>query len=254
MSNLIVHAGAKRVTREQVLEVKTPEASWGGKNGRHLWQPVPHHRIIEEVENSLALSGLQVVNEDHALYHDGDRYFGVMELVNGVQHEDYRLLVGIRNAHDKSFSASLACGNRVFVCDNLSFSGEVSLARKHTRHILRDLPALVSQAVGKLNDSRQLQDNRIASYKQIEVSNERAHDILVRAVDTQALTITKLPAALKEWREPRHPEFAPRTAWSLFNAVTEVYKGTSMTELPKRSTALYGLFDTACGLNLAVAV
>jgi hypothetical protein len=28
----------------------------------------------------------------------------------------------------------------VFVCDNLAFSGEIKIARKHTRFIVRDLP------------------------------------------------------------------------------------------------------------------
>jgi hypothetical protein len=31
----------------------------------------------------------------------------------------------------------------------------------------------------------------------------------------------QLPDVLKEWREPSHDEFGPRTRWSLFNAFTE---------------------------------
>lgn len=252
MSNLIVHAGAQRVSREQVLECLTPDAVVSPR-GR-TWQPVPHGRLIEEVENSLSLSGLKIVNEEHAIYGGGARYFGTFQLVNGHNADDYGLIVGIRNSHDKKFPAALACGNRVFVCDNLSFSGEVSLARRHTRHIIRDLPMLVNRAVGKLTTMRHNQDHRIDAYKQVEITNAQAHDLLIRAVDSQALLPSKLVATLKEWREPRHPEFAPRTAWSLFNAVTEVYKGTPLTELPKRSTSLYGLFDTACNVNFAVAV
>jgi hypothetical protein len=33
-----------------------------------------------------------------------------------------------------------------------------------------------------------------------------------------------LPKALKEWNEPRHAEFEPRTAWSMLNAFTEALK------------------------------
>jgi hypothetical protein len=40
------------------------------------------------------------------------------------------------------------------VCDNLSFSGEVRLARKHTSRIEADLPALVNRAVGQLGELR----------------------------------------------------------------------------------------------------
>ena len=49
---------------------------------------------------------------------------------------------------------------------------------------------------------------------------------------------------LKEWREPSHDEFRPRTAWSLFNAFTEAHKSVNPHTAVRRGEALYGLFDT----------
>jgi len=66
--------------------------------------------------------------------------------------EDCCWVLGLRNSHDKTFPAGITAGASVSVCDNLSFSGEVKLARKHTTHITRDLPRLVQSAVGKLMD------------------------------------------------------------------------------------------------------
>ena len=43
-------------------------------------------------------------------------------------------------------------------------------------------------------------------------------------MDAGAITSTQVPNVLQEWREPSHAEFLPRTAWSLFNAITEVHK------------------------------
>src|SRR5438067_230883 len=64
--------------------------------------------------------------------------------------------------------------------------------------------------------------------------------------------LTRLPAVLAEWREPRHPEFRDgKTAWRLFNAFTEGLKG-NLDALPRRTQALHGLMDAACGLVLAV--
>ena len=40
--------------------------------------------------------------------------------------------VGFRNSHDKSMVAGICAGARVFVCDNLAFSGDFSEKRKHT--------------------------------------------------------------------------------------------------------------------------
>jgi hypothetical protein len=164
--------------------------------------------------------------------------------------EDYSLVVGLRNSHDHSFSASIAMGSAVFVCDNLAFSGEVAIARKHTRFIRRDLPRVVHAAVGRLADMRVQQHERITAYKRKQVSDSLAHDLVVRAIDASILPVTQVPTVLSEWRTPAHEEFAAdgKTVWRLFNAFTETLKGRNLVALPSRSQALHGLIDGICGL------
>jgi hypothetical protein len=71
---------------------------------------------------------------------------------------------------------------------------------------------------------------------------------VIQALDSRIVPVTKLPDVLHEWRQPRHPEFGQgRTAWRLFNAFTELLKG-NLNELPRRTQALHGLLDAACGL------
>lgn len=129
MANLMLHCGAKHVPRTAVEKAFTPQASAS-------WVPVPHHRLLEQVESTLAGSGLTIVNQAHALWQDGQRYFGLMEVTNGQDHADYGLVVGLRNSHDKTFPAAIALGSVVLVCDNLAFSAEVTIARRHTRFIV----------------------------------------------------------------------------------------------------------------------
>ncbi len=126
MLNLCLHCGARHVERRAVEAAATPAAS-------PTWVPVPHHRLLEQVETTLESGGLEVVNEAHALWNDGLRYFALLEVQNGQPHDDYGLVVGLRNSHDKSFPAAIALGSATFVCDNLAFSGEVTIARRHTR-------------------------------------------------------------------------------------------------------------------------
>jgi hypothetical protein len=164
--------------------------------------------------------------------------------------EDYTWVLGLRNSHDKRFPAGIVAGATVFVCDNLSFSGEVRLSRKHTVHLQRDLPQLAARAVGQLMDVWHHQGQRINAYKNYRMRDKSAHDLVVRAVDVGAATNRMIPAVLKEWREPRHPEFGDRTAWSLFNAFTEILKG-NLPELPKRTEVLHGLFDQQVKLSPA---
>ena len=243
MLNLTLHCGGQSVDRSEVVHCRTPAAS-------KTWQPIPHDRLLDLVEDSLERTGLRVINQAHAVGKDGDRYFGLLEVQNGQQPGDYGLVVGLRNSHDQTFPAGLVVGSGVFVCDNLSFSGEVVLSRRHTRFIQRDLPQLVNRAVGQLGSLRIQQDQRIEAYKNTQLERRDAHHLLVEAMRMRVLPATRLPMAVGEYEEPSHEEFkeAGSTAWRLFNAVTESIKGRSLDTLPKRTQALHGLLDSACGL------
>ncbi|HZU35412.1 MAG TPA: DUF932 domain-containing protein [Gemmataceae bacterium] len=240
-ANLFLHCGACAASREQVKTTQTPART-------ATWVPIPHGQLLTGVQACLERAGLSIVSESHGLTRDGLRYFGLLQVANGDNPDDFGLVVGVRNSHDKSFPAALALGASVFVCDNLSFSGEVKLARKHTTYIERDLPQLVDRAVGLLGGLRRTQEQRFLAYKSHELTEGRANDLLIQALDARVVPVTRLPDVLQEWREPRHPEFRQGpTAWRLFNAFTEILKGR-LEELPRRTQALHGLMDTACGL------
>ena len=238
MGNLLMHCGGKHITRDELANAATPPRT-------RSWVPVAHQRLLELVDRTIAGQGFHVTNQAHGLWGEGARYFGLLELSNGANADDYSLVVGLRNSHDKTFPASLALGSQVLVCDNLSFFGEVVLTRRHTRFIERDLPGIVAQAVGRLSEMRTQQADRIMAYKGTRIRDRTAHDLIVRAVDARVIPVTQLPLVLKEWREPSHNEFAEngRSVWRLFNAITESFKSRSLEVLPRRSQALHGLLD-----------
>lgn len=240
--NLVLHCGANAVHREELAKVVTPDKT-------DDWCPVPHETLVTAVQNTLVQSGASIVTEAHGLTRGGLRYFGLLQVHRPDDSDDFGLVIGVRNSHDKSFGASLALGANVFVCDNLSFRGEVKLSRKHTKNIERDLPALVLKAIGLLDGLRTTQEQRFVRYKLTEMADKDAHDLMIRALDNHILPCKRMPELIQEWRHPRHPEFTERTAWRLMNAFTETLKG-NLTELPKRTIALQGMLDLACGFNL----
>jgi hypothetical protein len=238
---LCLHCGGNEVTRDEVQSTETPSPT-------KTWQPIPHIELVEEVEAALKLNNLEIGNVAHALSHEGRRYFGLMEIRSPeLPAEDYSHVLGLRNSSDKTFPAGLVAGASVFVCSNLSFSGEIRVTRKHTRFIRRDLVTLVQSSIGKLMTAWHEQDQRIERYKQHSLTDEQVHDIVIRSVDVGVLPNRKLPDLLKEWREPSHEEFNDRSAWSLFNGYTEVLKG-NLAELPRRTERLHGLLDSEVGL------
>lgn len=240
---LILHCGARAVDLELVREVETPAAT-------KTWQPIAHDRLIDLVQKTLGATGMRIGAQAHSLSADRQRYFGLMEIINGPsERPDFCMIMGLRNSHDKTFPAGICVGSSVFVCDNLAFSGEIKFGRKHTTRIEADLPRLVERSVGLLGDKWQTQAQRIDNYKACELVDSRVHDLLIQAVDLQICPNQAIPKVLQEWRKPRHADFEPRTAWSLFNAFTEVAKSGNLMDLPKRTQALHGLLDTQAVLG-----
>jgi hypothetical protein len=243
---LMLHRGGQLVQPAELANVPTPAAT-------QTHYPISHADLLNTVRHRLTgAGGFECVREEHALAKQGDRYFGVLQLRSAnATYGDRAICVGIRNSHDKTFSAGLVMGNRVFCCDNLSFSGEVTLSRKHTRFISNDLERLVSRAVATLISAEHKQTLRFDQYKAANLDDRDAAKLLMDALTAKAVTTQKVEAVWSQWRKPDHEEFAERNAWSLFNAFTEVYKGDSLDLVRKRSQLLQGTIDTFVGLSLA---
>jgi len=248
---MLLHCGGEVVEREALFAVPTPQPT-------ETWFPLPHRHLVEEVETQLVDAGFDILGQSHALSHNAHRYFGVLEVAireEGAQYQDltnreHAWVVGLRNSHDKRFPAGLVAGTRVFVCDNLAFSGVIEFRRKHTRFARRDLRQLTVRAVGQLGSHLHHFDTRIDAYRELRVSDSRAHDLVVRATDCRAIVPSQIPEVLRHWREPEHEAFRPRNGWSLFNAFTEVFKTTNPHTAIVRCEALHGLFDGAAGVVL----
>lgn len=239
---MLLHCGGESASRDEVFAVRTPA-------GTDTWYPLSHRSLVHEVQSELKACGFRLDGEQHALSHEGARYFGVFAVsLPSRPQQDTGWVVGLRNSHDKTYPAGLVAGTRVFVCDNLAFNGEVRLSRKHTKFAQRDLRSLMTRAVGQLGEKFRKLDERVEAYRLQPFNDRETHDFIVRSIDSRVITPTQVPQILREWREPSHEEFRPRTLWSLFNAYTEAFKGTNPHTSVHRGQALHGLCDVVVGL------
>jgi hypothetical protein len=191
------------------------------------YHPVPYGRFIEEVELHVPRFGLTVQSTSFALAREGSQMFGVLTCSNGRPNRDYAVAIGVRNSYDRSLAVGLTLGSRVFCCDNLAFSGEVTMHRKHTVNVFRDLPDLIYRMLSQVSSMRDRTDGEISAMKVRELPPAHAHHLMVEAVKASVVPASRLPKVIDAWEDPRHEEFKPRTAWSLFNAFTEVQKSAS---------------------------
>ena len=103
-------------------------------------------------------------------------------------------------------------------------------------------------AIKQLNEFWLRYEQRISRYQSYGMNDVAAHDLIIRVVDAGVCSNRLIPSVLEEWRTPRHKEFQPRTAWSLFNGFTEALKG-NLFDLPRRTDALHHLFDAQVGIS-----
>ena len=211
------------------------------------WTPLPHARLMDAVEEQLEKRGFRIHQSSCLLTHSGDRLFGTVT-ISDRSNLGYRKMIGVRNSHDKSVAAGLVAGARVTVCANGMFTGDdICLNRKHTSRLYEDLDQKIDEGFQKVFSEWERNDLRIMRYRETEISDRRAHDLIIRSVDHEAIAASSIPKVLREWRESWHEEFMPRTAWSLHNAFTEVLKEKAHL-IPERSRILTSVFDRELGI------
>ena len=236
--NLMMHADPEGlcVQRSDLALIEAPEAT-------KTYCPLPHADFLNIVEEQLQQVGFQFGIAAHGLAHEGRRYFGIVHLLHESMNETHALVLGVRNSYDKSLPAGITFGSCVFVCDNLAFSGEVVVARKHTSRLMEDLPKLVGEAVSNTRVMSDVQDQRFEHYQKRTIESDKfAHDIICEMYRRGAVNTSRIGKVLDEYHEPSF-DHGGRTAWRVFNAATEALKDAPLHDKPKRTIALQGLMD-----------
>jgi len=169
--------------------------------------------------------------------------FGVMTFVDGAT--KMGLSIGIVNSYDKTLPIKIAAGARVFVCDNLCFSGDITYTRKHTKNVRKDVEEAIRNRVlfSEKIFRRILKDSNIMRNRKID--DDEAYRMLGLLFGHKVINTPQLNASLKEWRNPSHKEFRPRTGWSLYNTITSALKTTQPNQVMEKHIALHDLFASA---------
>ncbi len=221
MSKLVLHSGGWEATKADLAAVPVPQAT-------ESYVPVPYPRFVEEVELHVPRFGLTITSEAFALAKEGRQMFGVLTCTNGHGADDFALAIGLRNSYDRSLSAELLAGTRIFVCDNLAFGGEARVSRKHTIHVFRDLPDLIYRMLSKVQPMQERIGSEIAGMRARVLSPLEADHLMVETIRHRVIPASQLPLVLSAWHEPPYvASEGKRSAWYLFNAFTELLKSRS---------------------------
>jgi hypothetical protein len=222
-SMLIAHCGTRKVTREELLRISVPE-------GTRTHQPLAHYQIVEVLEEALSFRFLKVVRDEYAVSPDGMKMFGVMDL--NAEFSGCRFSIGLRNSNDKTMRLALTAGYRVFVCDNMAFSGDFTpLLHKHTRKL--ELYDAISVAVDRIQRAFEPMKKQVQVMRESVLTEEEVKLIIYRAfLDRNVRGVSRhLMAVVHDlYFKPQHKAFVPRNLWSLSNAFTSAFKKLAPTK------------------------
>jgi len=253
MNGLMLHCGAAALTRTELATLPAPDA----RGSRHVCRPFIDD--VELVNDQMRTNGIHIQDESFGVTYDEDgaprRFFGLMQiLIQGLAHNDsYGLMIGLRGSYDQSLARTIAVGSRVFVCDNLAFSGKVQISTKQTTNVAHRVPELIARAIGQIPQMAEAQDRRFNAYRNQTLTQDHGDHMLIDLVRQHVLMPSQLERALQEWDEPSHPEHAEQglNAWRLHNAVTEAIKPSNpermaLPQVWQRTQHLTGYLDQAC--------
>jgi hypothetical protein len=222
-----------KTTRQELQLVPVP-------HGTSTHQPLSHYEIVEALLETLGFRRIEVVRDEYAVSHDGMRMFGVIDLELGIT--GVRFSIGIRNANDKSMRLAMCIGYRVLVCDNMAFHGDFTpVLAKHSKNF--SLVDAVSVGVDRMQRNFEPLAGHIELVRHAALTDDAAKLIIYQAFVEGSLEVPRhLARSVHEnYFQPRHEEFAARTAWSLSNAFTSAFK--ELDAVPQfRATAKLGPF------------
>ena len=216
------------VSEDMVLDVEPVE-------GTETWKPVAHREVIIPLQNALTATGMKVARKTYSLSADGHRMFAVWELGNVDGEMAYTL--GVRNSMDKSLALGIVAGTKVFVCDNLAFSGDFIRFRKHTKGIVDELDELCLEAIRNVTGSLRsfaLWHKRLVTY----VLRRRQAEVLTfRAMEMGVLNPSQFGAFYKLYFE-EGAKYGRPDLYNWHEAVTDLNRNKNLFQVLDRNKGL----------------
>lgn len=234
-STLISYAG--KLTREHIAQVSTP-------SGTATHRPVPHSEVIGALVEALGFRHIGVVKDEYAVSQDGMKMFGVLDLDTGMH--GCRFSIGVRNSHDKSMRLAMTVGYRVFVCENMAFSGDFEpVLAKHSKNF--SLQNALSIGVDQMQRNFAGMRTQVETWRESQLTDVQAKLIIYKAFVESDLEVPKHLARPVHnlYFNPQYEEFQPRTMWSLSNAFTSAFKQLDPIPQYRATAKLAGFLGAA---------
>lgn len=170
--------------------------------------------------------------------------FGVITFrkINPHPDEELKVAIGLRNSYNKSMSAGLVLGSTVLVCDNLVFSGDIKVMRKHQgKDMHEDLHDQMVTAIYRSQHNFHKISQDVQAMKERAMNQQEKYEFIGLLTGEGILSPTQSTTAFKELWKPSHTEFEIDTLWAGYNCATEALKSSPVDKIIQRHSELHKL-------------
>ncbi len=217
--------GTNKITEAEVFNVPAVPYT-------KTFHPVHHGDVIRAIKEAIGVVGMEIVRSEYVLGQDGMRMFGVYDLSQGTSELSWS--IGIRNSMNKSMSLGITAGTRVFVCENLCFSGEFLAFRKHTSGLDTDeLAFLAYKSMRNMIPRLTAFQKWHEGLKNYPLTEQDAKILLV-----EIITNSVIPASKFHQFNDLYGNVYDDSLWGFHEATTDVLRGSNLMNLPKKNQAL----------------
>lgn len=231
-ARLMTHRGAVKITRAAFAAIEPPPET-------PPWKPIKHATLIDTLHEELTARDLKVTREEYAVQRNNALLFGVLDLDWGVTGE-CTAAMGLRTSNDKSMPLEIAVGKRVFVCDNLAFSGDlIALTRRHTSGL--DLRKELTDGLDRYQHNRRQLTEDIERWKNTPVSSAQAKECIYDIFAKKIVPVRLFHPVTRTYNQAVVDTPENQHVWSLHNAFTAHIK-TLPHATQFRSTVALGKF------------
>lgn len=217
-------------------------------------KPVPFSRGIDIIQDTAESHGFRFGEEQYVLARNDTQLFGLIEVVNFTS-EVEKICFGVRSSTNKTLPWSLCGGASLSICTNLDLFGSVVMKRKQTTFVMQDLRYLVDKFMGKFTKVVEHRTEQVEKYQRAVLKDSVANHTVIQMLRQGIINTQRVEKVVNEYYEPSHAEHlnadGRRTAWTLFNATTEAFKGSPISTYTERSEKLHRLIGQASDYALA---
>lgn len=188
-------------------------------------RPMNHGEVVERFLSKADSAGVKIEGQTGLLSPDGKRYMYVADIAYDSLNSDFAFTVGFINFNDRTRSFTPIAGQRVFVCSNLTITGELEGSRtRHSTNVDGRIDNKIDDAFSKYDEMFRIQMGNVDAMKAERLTDELVGKFMLEATRREVMGAANLRRVVQEIDKPTLNNVNDNSAWRLHNAASYVLR------------------------------